>query len=47
MRGDVLALSDGRNPIAFAVIDLFEQKFFGSPRTFERNVLRKIKSKEI
>ena len=29
MRGDVLALSDGRNPIAFAIINLSEQKFFG------------------
>lgn len=27
--------------------NLSEQKFFGSPRTFERNVLRKIKPKEI
>ena len=28
-------------------LNLSEQKFFGSPRTFERNILRKIKSKEI
>ena len=28
-------------------LNLSEQRFFGSPRTFERNVLRKIKSKEI
>ena len=28
-------------------LNLSEQRFFGSPRTFERNVLRKIRSKEI
>ena len=28
-------------------LNLSEQKFFGSPRTFERNILRKIKAKEI
>ena len=28
-------------------LNLSEQRFFGSPRTFERNILRKIKSKEI
>ncbi len=27
-------------------LNLSEQRFFGSPRTFERNILRKIKSKE-
>ena len=28
-------------------LNISEQRFFGSPRTFERNVLRKIKPKEI
>ena len=28
-------------------LNLSEQRFFGSPRTFERNILRKIRSKEI
>ena len=28
-------------------LNLSEQRFFGSPRTFERNIFRKIKSKEI
>ena len=43
MRGKLIGL----RLAAGLALNLSEQRFFGSPRTFERNILGKIKSKEI